>query len=95
MFGFFSEIKEVVGLNTKEIAKSYAVAVVEDGGILVSNFQKILSYSPNLLVLKVRNNALNIEGIEIKVKELSKNMIIASGKINKFYLSREFVDEKK
>lgn len=95
MFGFFNELREVVGLDAKEIAKSYKVAFVDGGGILVSNFQKILTYSNNLLVLKVRNNVINIEGVGIEIKELSKDELIAKGKINRVYLSREFVDEKK
>jgi len=95
MFGFFSELRELIGLDAKEIAKSYKVAFIDGGGVLVSNFQKILNYSPNLLVLKVKNNVINIEGIGIEIKELSKDEIIAKGKINKVYLSREFVDEKR
>lgn len=95
MFGFFNELKEVIGLNSKEIFKAYKVAFIEGGGVLISNFIKILTYSPNLIVLKVRNNVLNIEGVGFEITELSKDEIIAKGSINKIYLSKEFIDEKK
>lgn len=95
MFGFFNELKNVIGLDVKEIAKSYKVAFVDGGGVMVSNFQRILNYSSNLLVLKVKDNVLNIEGVGIEIKQLSKGEIIAKGKINKIYLSREYADEEK
>ena len=49
MFGFFNELKNVVGLDVKEIAKSYKVAFVDGGGVMVSNFQRILNLQGNRL----------------------------------------------
>ena len=43
----------------------------------------------------VKNNVLNIEGVGIEIKELSKSEIVAKGKINRIYLSREFLNEEK
>ena len=48
-----------------------------------------------MIVLKVRNNVLNIEGVGFEITELSKDEIIAKGSINKIYLSKEFIKEKK
>jgi len=95
MVGFFSELCSIVGLPIKEVVNDYRVMYVSSGAVMVTNFIKVLSYSSESIALKVKNNVLNIEGIGIEIKELSKNEIMARGKINKIYLSREFVNEEK
>ena len=95
MVGFCSELCSVVGLPMKEVLNDYKVVYISSGAVMVTNFIKVLSYSTESIALKVKNNVLNIEGVGIEIKELSKSEIVAKGKINRIYLSREFLNEEK
>lgn len=89
MSQFFSEISKLTGLPFNEITSDFKVVYLGGGGVFISNYEKILIYNTELLALKVKYNVLNIEGKDLIIKQLSRGEIIAEGKINKIYLSKE------
>ncbi len=93
MFQFLEELYEVAGVKKTEFNDKYKLCMLGGKILYVSNYIRILSYSTEALILKVKDNELNIEGVAINIKQLSGKEIIITGHINKIYLSKEYVSE--
>ncbi len=88
MIGFVKELTEITGLPFNEISKGFKVCLLDGNIVYVSNFIKILAYSSGKVVLKVKNNVLNVEGSEICISQLSNKEIILNGNFTGIYLDK-------
>ncbi len=89
MINYITEIAEVTALPLSEIKSMTSYSVV--GGVIanVNNYNKILLYSSNKILLKVKDNELNIDGKDLTIKQMTKNDITIMGQISSIYYSYE------
>jgi len=88
MIGYINEISDGIIKDAKELK------IVWNGSIIwITNYIKILEFGKEKISLKVKNNILNIEGINIDILMLEKNEITLSGKFNSVYLEKQFKSE--
>ena len=88
MIGYINEISDGILKDAKELK------IVWNGSIIwITNYIKILEFGKEKISLKVKNNILNIEGINIDILMLEKNEITLSGKFNSVYLEKQFKSE--
>ena len=89
MINYVSEMAEELGISIND-TKNYITFSSIGGKILViNNYLKIITYSTSKVVLKAKDNVLNIEGENIVIKELNKNSICLVGNIINLYFSKE------
>ena len=88
MFNFLDELYEVAGCKPSELKDSYKLIMLSNSVVYVSNYIKILSFTDQIVVLKVKGNELNIEGENLTIKSLCSNEIIVKGRVASVQLSR-------
>lgn len=59
--------------------------------IWLTNYIKIDKYERDIIIFKVKDNRLIIEGDSIFIKMLNKREVVVSGKFNAVYLEKQFV----
>lgn len=85
MINFINEFAKFIDLPFEEVLSDYKYLNVGGKLVCVQNYTKIISYSTEKIVLKVKRSILNIEGENLTIKELEKNNLIVSGKISNIY----------
>lgn len=88
MESVFKELSQYLGVSYSEVL-NFRYYVLSNSVINVVGYKKLLSYSLERVVLSIKNNQLNIDGRDLKIKELDKSSMVITGKINKVYLSKE------
>ena len=61
--------------------------ITDDSELIVDRCEKVIAYDENLIKLKLKNNGLNIVGIDMKMRNFSIDGVIIGGKIH----SLEFI----
>ena len=92
MINYIREIVGVCKLPFDEIIKEYKIIQLGNRIIYISNFIKIIDYSDERLVLKVKNGLLEIKANNLKIQHLNKGEIVLKGKIYSYSL--EMVNEE-
>ena len=92
MVNYIKELIDICKLPFDEVVNDFKIIQLGSGIIYISNFIKIIDYSMQSVVLKVKNNILEIKGINIKIVQLNKNEIVLKGEI--YSCSLGIVDEK-
>lgn len=89
MINYINEIADISSLPISEIRSMTSYTVI--GGVVanVNNYTKILLYSSDKILLKIRNNELNIDGTDLMIKQMTKNDITIMGRISNIYYSKE------
>ena len=95
MQGFNDEYSNILKLPFNEIINDYKIIYIGGKIIEILNYVKIIKYNENLIILKAKDNEINIEGFDLQIKELCKKDIVIVGSINKIYLSREYKNNEK
>lgn len=83
---FVDEVAKVVGLPLNEIQSDYKLTNVGGKVVRVSGYQKIILYTKEKLVLKVKGDTLNVEGKNMVICEMEGKEIEIAGLIQKTYL---------
>lgn len=87
MYNILKELCELVDVRYEEINSEPKIYWYKN--ILVLNeYKKILTYTKENVVVSTKNNRLNIEGSDLKIKQLSKEELIICGKIGKVYFEK-------
>jgi sporulation protein YqfC len=81
MDNYISEIINICKLPFEEVSKDYKVVILGGKSIYVTNYKKIIDYSSNKVVLKIKNNTLEIAGDSLEINQINKGEILISGKI--------------
>jgi len=93
MENYIREMVDICKLPFKEINNDFKVVQIGRSVIYISNYKKIIDYSDNKIVLKIKGNTLEIEGCSLQISQMNKNEIIIKGVINKFGMG--IIDEEK
>ncbi len=87
MISYLKEIVDTAGLPISEIGGVATFTVVGGLAMVVNNYVKILTYTKEKVVLKLKNDELVVEGTDICIKQLDKSDICLSGNIVRVYYS--------
>lgn len=79
MENYIKEIIDVCKLPFGEIYNEFKVIQIGEGVIYICNYKKIIDYSPQKIVLKVKNNTLEIAGSDMFISQINKGEIIIKG----------------
>lgn len=90
---FINELTKITGLPFNEAYNDYKIINIGGKTIYVQNYIKLLVYNTENIVLKVKNNELNICGNNLKITELGLKDIIINGNIYKTFLSKNEVQK--
>lgn len=84
MNNYIRELLEVCGLPFDEVSRQYKVISIGGKMIYVSNFQRIIDYTTDRIVLKISRNTLEIVGKRMQIQQINKNEIVIQGEICSF-----------
>ncbi len=94
MFGFVNELSQITGLPFDEISGGCNINW-RGRMVYISNFIKILSYSEEKILLKIKNNVLTIAGQNLVIAQLSPKEIVLKGDILSLALKNKITKETK
>lgn len=77
MFDFFNELTDF-----KNVVNDYRYTVIGGEIIYVQGFKEIVSFSNEMVLLRLNKNSLKIYGKNLIIKELNKTSISVNGKID-------------
>jgi len=86
MDNFFNEIINICKLPFEEVSNDYKVLLIAGKSIYISNYKKIIDYSDSKVILKIKNNTLEIIGENMEIVQINKGEILINGKIFSFGL---------
>ena len=92
MENYISEIASICKLPFKEIIDDFKIIQIGSRMIHVSNYKKIITYTTEQVILKIKKNTLEINGSELVLAMINKCEIIIKGNINSIALG--VVNEK-
>ena len=81
MENYINELYSICKLPLAEINNKFKIVQVGDSIVYISNYLKLIDYGNEKIVLKVKNNLLEICGENLMISQLNKNEIIISGRI--------------
>ena len=81
MNNYINELIDICKLPFEEVAVDYKIIQLGSKAIYISNYLKIVEYGDSLVVLKVKNNLLEIKGDNLKIKQINKSEIVLKGNI--------------
>ena len=93
MNNYIKELITICKLPFNEIVEDFKVIQLSNKVIYVSNYKKIIDYTSKHLVLKVKNNTLEIAGDNLFLSQINRSEIIVKGLIYSFRLG--VLNEKK
>lgn len=91
MDNFVKEILNTCKLPFEEVSKDFKVIQLGRKVIYICNYQKILDYSCEKVVLKLSKGKLSVLGEDLYISQINKKEIIIKGLILSFGM---VVDEK-
>jgi sporulation protein YqfC len=68
--------------------KNYFISIY-DNNIYVFNYEELITLKNDLVILKVLNFYVQINGQELRIKKMSKNEILVSGNVKKVGINYE------
>lgn len=95
MNNYIKELASICKLPFNEISRDFKIIQLGSKSIYVSNYIKIIDYSTEKLVLKVKNNTLEIVGSNLFISQIDKSEIVVKGNINSSSLGAGVINEKK
>ena len=83
MFGFFNELIESAFVNEDFNLNNFRYVNIANKIFYLEGIVKVFSFSKESISLKTKRNIITVSGNELKICELSANVILFKGKINK------------
>ena len=93
MENYINEIINVCKLPFSEVCNDFKVIQIGTKSIYICNYLKIIGYSIERIVLKVKRGILEIIGSDLYIYQINKSEIIIKGNIQSFGVG--VIDEKK
>ena len=75
-----SELKKYIDKDMLTLLGEFKFQLIGNYALIIENFNKINSYLPEKIVLKVQNNEVVIEGENFKIVELESKYVVVLGK---------------
>ncbi len=84
-----NEIKKHVDEDMLTLFNEFKLNLIGTKVVCVQNFIKILNFSNEKIVFKIKNNEVIIEGKDFNIAEMGTKDVVITGNINKIYTSKE------
>lgn len=81
MDNFIQELANIVRLPFNEINKDFKLIILGNKTMYISNYKKILDYTPEKVVLKVYKDYIELVGRDLCISQINKNELILKGEI--------------
>ena len=81
MDNFLSEICSICKLPFNEVISDYKIIQISNRVIFIYNYIKLIDYSNSKIILKVKNDTLEISGENLFISQIDKNEILIKGNI--------------
>ena len=81
MDNYITELANVCKLPYEDIIKSFKLIWFGRSGLYVSNIKKIIDYRKECVVLKIKNNTLEICGKDIHLSQINQGEVFVRGEI--------------
>ena len=94
MFGYLEELYELAGCKSGDLTDKYKILLLGGAVAYISNYKRILSYNTDLIVIKVQDNEINVQGSNLCIVSLDGGELIVKGNINSIFMSKVMGDEK-
>lgn len=82
MFSFFDDIASLTGLPFEILNNGFRVVNFCNKAVYVEGFQNVIEFTPTVLNIKLKKGVVKLSGLGLKIKNLSQNTIVVSGKIS-------------
>lgn len=82
MYNILKELCEIADVKYEEINNDVKIHMYKNM-VVVNDYKKLLNYNDENVLISVKNNRITIEGVDLKIKQLSKNELIICGQIGK------------
>lgn len=93
MNNYINELASVCKLPFNEVLNDFKIIQIGSRVIYVSNYIKIIDYSVEKVVLKIKNNTFEINGSDLFISQINKKEIVIKGNISSCGLG--VINEKK
>lgn len=84
MENFIQEIIQVCKLPFNELIQDYKIIQLGNRAIYISNFKKVIDYSIEKIVLKLKKGVLEVIGRDLYICQINSGEIIIKGCIESF-----------
>ncbi|MBQ7351896.1 MAG: YabP/YqfC family sporulation protein [Clostridia bacterium] len=81
MENYIQELSKICKLSFDEVTKNFKIIQLGSYGVYVCNYLKLLDYSSEKIVLKIKHNILEIVGEDLLIAQINKGEIVIRGKI--------------
>lgn len=88
------ELTKHIDADFSTLLGEFKLTLIGLRAITVQNFIKILSYTANKVVFKIKNDEVVVEGENFKIAEMGAKDVILTGKIYKIYSVKGLNNEK-
>ena len=88
------ELTKHIDADFSTLLGEFKLTLIGLRAITVQNFIKILSYTANKVVFKIKNDEVIVEGENFKIVEMGVKDVILTGKIYKIYSVKGLNNEK-
>lgn len=88
------ELTKHIDADFSTLLGEFKLTLIGLRAITVQNFIKILSYTVNKVVFKIKNDEIVVEGENFKIAEMGVKDVILTGEIYKIYSVKGLNNEK-
>ncbi len=88
------ELTKHIDADFSTLLGEFKLTLIGLRAITAQNFIKILSYTANKVVFKIKNDEVIVEGENFKIAEMGVKDVILTGKIYKIYSVKGLNNEK-
>ena len=85
---FIKELLKYVDADVSTLLGEFKLTLIGTRALFVQNYIKILNYSNDKIIFKVKNDIITILGENFKIKEMGKNEIVVVGNVFKILSER-------
>lgn len=93
MENYLSEIIHICKLPLEELIKDFKAVQIGRRAIYICNYNRIIDYSLNKIVLKSHENTLEVSGDNLQISQLNKKEIVIRGDI--YFFGTGVVNDEK
>lgn len=80
---FFEEIKNKLKKDLNLDALGYKIYILDNVGTVVMGVRDIALFTDTKIIVNLKKNKIELNGVNLHIKAYSKNDILIGGKINK------------
>ncbi len=78
---FIKELLKYMDADVSTLVGEFKLTLIGTRALFIQNYIKILNYSSNKIVFKIKNDILTVVGENFEIKEMGKQEIIVVGTV--------------